>query len=94
MQALHVTLGEHSSSMKEAKAEAAEARSDRSKIGKALLVTPHAISRCTTVHSPFVSRPYSLTMALLACCFPMRCICLVYGCSKMVWVVAGEAGVS
>ncbi len=50
LQALHITLDEHSSSMKEAKAEAAKAKTERSKSQKVLLVSPHALSCCTTVH--------------------------------------------
>ncbi len=36
--------------MKEAKAEAAKAKTERSKSQKVLLVSPHALSCCTTVH--------------------------------------------
>ena len=51
LQALHVTLEEHNSTVKEAKAEAAKAKTDKRKSEKALLVSPHhALPCCTTVH--------------------------------------------
>ncbi len=50
MQALESTLEEQGITVKEAKAEAAKANSDKRKTEKALLVSLHQSSHCTTVH--------------------------------------------
>jgi len=50
LQALEITVEEKDISVKEAKAEAAKANGARRKSDKALLVSLHQPSHCTTVH--------------------------------------------
>jgi hypothetical protein len=50
LQALEITVEEKDISVKEAKAEAAKANGARRKSNKALLVSLHQPSHCTTVH--------------------------------------------
>ncbi len=86
LQALESTVEEQGISVKEAKAEAAKANTDKRKTEKVLLVSVHhTLSCCTTLHYPLIAHWYRPSLwhrsiALLPCRLLLSAQnCLLYG---------------